>query len=77
VTTRPDKGGSGLGLAIVRAVAEAHRGNVELESAGPPAVEFRFTLPSARFALPAALDATDQSVPPVPKVTATSWQETK
>lgn len=48
VTTRPDKGGSGLGLSIVRAVAEAHSGNIELLNSGPPAVVFRLTLPSAR-----------------------------
>jgi signal transduction histidine kinase len=64
VTTRPDKGGSGLGLAIVRAVAEAHRGSIELQSAGPPEVEFRFTLPSARFALPGPLGETGHSIPP-------------
>jgi two-component system, OmpR family, sensor histidine kinase CreC len=46
-TTRGDKGGSGLGLAIVRAVAEAHRGEVALELAGPPDVVFRLTLPAA------------------------------
>lgn len=48
VTTRPDKGGSGLGLAIVRAVAEAHGGQVELTSPGPPDVEFCVWLPPAR-----------------------------
>lgn len=44
-TTREDKGGSGLGLPIARAVAEAHRGRLELVSAGPPSVTFRLTLP--------------------------------
>jgi two-component system sensor histidine kinase CreC len=48
VTTRADKGGSGLGLAIVRAVAEAHGGQVELMSPGPPDVEFWLWLPPAR-----------------------------
>lgn len=48
VSTRIDKGGSGLGLAIVRAVAEAHGGVVQLESAGPPSVVFSFELPSRR-----------------------------
>ncbi len=48
VTTRADKGGSGLGLAIVRAVAEAHRGQVDLVQAGPQRVLFRLTLPCVR-----------------------------
>lgn len=48
VTTRADKGGTGLGLAIVRAVAEAHGGRAELARRGPPDVEFRLVLPSAR-----------------------------
>jgi two-component system sensor histidine kinase CreC len=48
VTTRRDKGGTGLGLAIVHAVAEAHGGVAELDSAGPPAVIFRLKLPAAR-----------------------------
>ncbi len=47
VTTRADKGGSGLGLAIVRAVAEAHRGRVQLAESGPPEVVFRLALPLA------------------------------
>lgn len=46
VTTRADKGGTGLGLAIVRAVAEAHRGTVQLNQPGPPDVEFELTLPA-------------------------------
>jgi two-component system sensor histidine kinase CreC len=46
VTTRAHAGGSGLGLAIVHAVAEAHGGSVELTEPGPPAVEFRLSLPS-------------------------------
>jgi two-component system, OmpR family, sensor histidine kinase CreC len=46
VTTRADRGGTGLGLAIVRAVAEAHGGRVDLESAGPPKVVFRLELPT-------------------------------
>ncbi|HET9958380.1 MAG TPA: histidine kinase dimerization/phospho-acceptor domain-containing protein, partial [Polyangiaceae bacterium] len=45
VTTRGDKGGTGLGLAIVRAVAEAHAGEAELVTAGPPKVGFRISLP--------------------------------
>jgi two-component system sensor histidine kinase CreC len=49
VTTRADKGGTGLGLAIVQAVAEAHGGQADLESAGPPEVIFRLKLPAARL----------------------------
>ncbi len=44
-TTRADKGGTGLGLPIVRAIAEAHRGRIELAKAGPPEVLFELTLP--------------------------------
>ncbi len=47
VTTRADKGGTGLGLAIVRAVAEAHRGHVELVEPGPETVRFQLRLPAA------------------------------
>jgi signal transduction histidine kinase len=46
-TTREDKGGSGLGLPIARAVAEAHRGRLELDDPGPPSVVFQLTLPVA------------------------------
>jgi signal transduction histidine kinase len=46
-TTRADRGGTGLGLAIVRAIAEAHSGSAECAAAGPPAVEFRMSLPVA------------------------------
>jgi two-component system, OmpR family, sensor histidine kinase CreC len=49
VTTRREKGGTGLGLAIVQAVAEAHGGLADLESAGPPDVTFRVKLPAARL----------------------------
>ncbi len=49
VTTRRDQGGTGLGLAIVQAVAEAHGGLADLESAGPPEVVFRVKLPAARL----------------------------
>lgn len=49
VTTRRAKGGTGLGLAIVQAVAEAHGGLADLESAGPPEVLFRLKLPAARL----------------------------
>jgi two-component system, OmpR family, sensor histidine kinase CreC len=49
VTTRREKGGTGLGLAIVQAVAEAHGGLADLESAGPPDVTFRLKLPAARL----------------------------
>jgi len=47
VTTRTKTGGSGLGLAIIRAVAEAHGGNVELSQSGPPHVRFSLLLPAA------------------------------
>jgi signal transduction histidine kinase len=56
VSTRIDKGGSGLGLAIVRAVAEAHGGQVRLAEGGPPAVVFVLELPSARHARPSLED---------------------
>ena len=42
-TTR--KGGTGLGLAIVRAVAEAHRGGVDVRSAAGEGSEFVLRLP--------------------------------
>jgi signal transduction histidine kinase len=48
VTTREDKGGTGLGLAIIRAVAEAHAGQVRLENPGPPQVVFALSIPLAR-----------------------------
>ncbi len=48
VTTRADKGGTGLGLAIIRAVSEAHGGQVELTHPGPPRAVFRISLPAAR-----------------------------
>ncbi len=48
VTTRADKGGSGLGLAIVRAVAEAHGGQVQLVEPGPPTVRISLKLPALR-----------------------------
>jgi len=44
VTSRGDKGGTGLGLPIVRAVAEAHRGKVEVEC-DDTTVTFRLVLP--------------------------------
>ncbi|MDP2310126.1 MAG: ATP-binding protein [Pseudomonadota bacterium] len=43
-TTDRAKGGTGLGLALVRAVAEAHGGRIEVESA-PGRTRFRFVLP--------------------------------
>ena len=57
VTTRADKGGTGLGLAIVQAVAEAHGGQADLESPGPPEVVFRLKLPAARLRATLASDA--------------------
>jgi two-component system, OmpR family, sensor histidine kinase BaeS len=42
--------GSGLGLAIVRAVAEAHGGTVEVESAPGHGASFTLSLPQASFA---------------------------
>lgn len=59
VTTRADKGGTGLGLAIVQAVAEAHGGEAELASAGPPDVTFRLKLPAARMRATLAEQAAD------------------
>ncbi|WP_437602339.1 histidine kinase dimerization/phospho-acceptor domain-containing protein [Sorangium sp. So ce590] len=47
VTTRADRGGTGLGLAIVKAIAEAHSGSAECTHRGPPAVEFKISLPGA------------------------------
>jgi signal transduction histidine kinase len=47
VTTRADRGGTGLGLAIVRAIAEAHGGEAECVTPGPPEVVFRLSLPAA------------------------------
>jgi len=44
VTTRGERGGTGLGLAIVRAVAEAHRGKVEVLERDQQ-VEFRVMIP--------------------------------
>jgi signal transduction histidine kinase len=43
-TTDRAKGGTGLGLALVRAVAEAHGGRIDVESA-PGRTRFRFVLP--------------------------------
>jgi signal transduction histidine kinase len=48
ITTREDKGGTGLGLAIVRAVAEAHGGQAQLTTAGPPEVVFTLSVPALR-----------------------------
>jgi len=42
--------GSGLGLAIVRAVVEAHRGRVEVQSRGDHGTCFRIVLPRHRMA---------------------------
>lgn len=47
VTTRRNEGGTGLGLSIVRAVAEAHGGQVEIGTFGPPEVRIEVTLPAA------------------------------
>jgi signal transduction histidine kinase len=49
ITTRREKGGTGLGLAIVQAVAEAHGGQADVPSSGPPDVTFRLRLPAARL----------------------------
>ena len=43
-TTNRAGGGTGLGLALVRAVAQAHSGRVEVESA-PGRTRFRIALP--------------------------------
>lgn len=47
ITTRRDRGGTGLGLSIVRAVAEAHGGQIDVASVGPPFVVFEFSIPRA------------------------------
>ncbi len=46
VTTREDRGGTGLGLSIVRAIAEAHGGQVACTDEGPPEVTFELRLPA-------------------------------
>ncbi|MET0628374.1 MAG: ATP-binding protein [Acidimicrobiia bacterium] len=43
-----DTGGTGLGLAIVRHVAQAHGGDVTVQSIEGPGSVFRLTLPAAR-----------------------------
>lgn len=47
VTTRRDKGGTGLGLSIVRAIAEAHGGEVEISPSPPGRVIFELRLPAS------------------------------
>jgi two-component system OmpR family sensor kinase len=53
-TRSPMTGSSGLGLSIVRAVAEAHGGNVELTS-GPGRTVFAVTLPMSEADRPALI----------------------
>ncbi len=43
-TTRPD--GTGLGLALCREIVRQHRGEIDLDDAGPPGAVFRVTLPA-------------------------------
>ncbi|WP_369974919.1 sensor histidine kinase [Thermobifida halotolerans] len=45
-TARGDRPGAGLGLAIVRAIAEAHNGEVRLRSAPGAGAEFTLILPA-------------------------------
>nr|WP_159942608.1 MULTISPECIES: ATP-binding protein [unclassified Nocardiopsis] len=47
-TARGDRRGAGLGLAIVRAIAEAHRGRVDLRSAPGAGSAFTLVLPVGR-----------------------------
>ena len=42
-----DRPGSGLGLAVVRAIAQAHGGEVEVESTPGRGTTFRLVLPGA------------------------------
>ncbi len=46
VTTRREEGGTGLGLSIVRAIAEAHGGEIEVSQATPDRVTFELRLPA-------------------------------
>ncbi|MFO0624764.1 MAG: HAMP domain-containing sensor histidine kinase [Polyangiales bacterium] len=48
VSTRRDRGGTGIGLALVRAVAEAHGGDVAETGAAGAGARFTLRLPDAR-----------------------------
>jgi len=48
---RPDQRGSGLGLAIVKAVAEAHGGSVDIQSAPGTGCTVRLVLPRSRIVI--------------------------
>jgi two-component system sensor histidine kinase KdpD len=56
--------GVGLGLAICRAIVEAHRGRIRVETTDPEGATFTFSLP---LGTPPAIDGSDEGPPVVPK----------
>lgn len=57
-----DDGGAGLGLAIVSAIAEAHHGRVELDSAPGRGATFRLVVPTVPPAPGAGLPVPDEEL---------------